>query len=170
MTRVVKYATGLFLALAAIWAVFTVAMRKKCPPLQNALRRMARDVVNPEQMKTAGQPGAYASVIKHHGRKSGTAYETPVQARATEDGFVIPLPYGHRADWLKNVMAEGSATLINEGETFLVDHPEFVPSSVAEPYIRPKDLRSQRVYGVDEYLQVRRVQPAEAQDEVAEPV
>jgi len=159
---------GVFAVLAVFGAAFTVAMRTKFPPFQNALRRFNRTVVNPDQMKTAGQPGAYASVIRHVGRKSGTPYETPVQARATDTGFVIPLPYGTTPDWYQNVLAAGSATLVNEGSTFEVDHPELVSSTVAEPYILPDDLKTQRWLGIDEYLQLRRM--AEAREEIAESV
>jgi deazaflavin-dependent oxidoreductase (nitroreductase family) len=51
------------------------------------------------------------AVLKHQGRKSGRAYTTPVVAGRTPDGFVIPLPWGERTQWLKNVLAAGGATL-----------------------------------------------------------
>jgi deazaflavin-dependent oxidoreductase (nitroreductase family) len=51
------------------------------------------------------------AVLKHKGRKSGRAYATPVVAGRTPDGFVIPLPWGERTQWLKNVLAAGGATL-----------------------------------------------------------
>ena len=157
--RVVVYVGGLFVAVMTIWVAFTVAMRTKFPPVQDAIRRMNRAVVNPRAMETAGQPGAYASVIRQLGRTTGTRYETPVQALATDDGFVIPLPYGEGADWLQNVLAEGSAVLVNEGNTYRVDDPEIVPDAVAEPYVPLKDRRSHRLYGVDQFLRVRRVEP-----------
>ncbi|MGZ4612806.1 MAG: hypothetical protein ACXV1K_06490 [Kineosporiaceae bacterium] len=51
-------------------------------------------------MRTAGSPGAYASVVRHVGRTSGRRYETPVVPVATDGGFVVPLPYGPGTDWL----------------------------------------------------------------------
>lgn len=166
--RVVVYVSGLFVAVMTIWVAFTVAMRTKFPPVQDAIRRMNRAVVNPHAMETAGQPGAYASVIQHLGRTTGTRYETPVGALATDDGFVIPLPYGESADWLQNVLAEGSAVLVNEGNTYRVDDPEIVPSAVAEPYVSLKDRRIHRLYGVDQFLQVGRVEAHET-DTITEP-
>jgi hypothetical protein len=53
-------------------------------------------------------------------------------AFATDDGFVIALPYGPGADWVKNVLASGSATIVNEGDTWLIDHR----SSFQQPWPR----------------------------------
>lgn len=157
--RVVLSIGGLFLAAAAVWVGFTVAMRTKYPPVQNAIRRMNRAVVNPRAMATAGTAGAYASVIRHRGRTSGTRYETPVQAVPTEDGFVIPLPYGTSADWLKNVLAAGSASIAHDGNTFGVDHPELLSKTAVDPYFAAKDQRTHSLYGVDQFLRVRRSEP-----------
>jgi hypothetical protein len=50
---------GLLLIFAAIGIAFMVGMRTKYPPMLKAVRRMNRAVMNPQSMKTAGQPGAY---------------------------------------------------------------------------------------------------------------
>ena len=54
--------------------------------MHNTVRRFNRAFGNPHQMKTAGTPGAYASVIRHVGRKTGRSYETPVVPFATQMG------------------------------------------------------------------------------------
>lgn len=90
---------GLALVLVAIGVVFFVGMRTRSPLVRNVVRRFNRAFGNPHQMKTAGTPGAYASVIRHVGRKTGRSYETPMVPFATEDGFVIALPYGSGTDW-----------------------------------------------------------------------
>ncbi len=167
LKRILKLITRLFLVAVVIGAAFVVAMRKKYAPVQDAVRRMNRDVVNPQQMATAGTPGAYASIIKHIGRTSGTPYDTPVQARPTEDGFVIPLPYGRSPDWLKNVSAAGSATLVTEGETYQVEQPEFIPADAAAPYVEEQDRKTQQLFGVDEFLKLRTVTVAAAPAEGA---
>jgi deazaflavin-dependent oxidoreductase (nitroreductase family) len=142
----------------AIGIVFFVGMRTKFPLVLNTVRRFNRAFMNPHQMKTAGTPGAYASVIRHVGRKTGRPYETPVVAFATDDGFVIALPYGSGTDWLKNVLAKGSATIVNEGETWLIDRPELVPVDVAAPYMPAKEQRELRRFAVDRCLRVHRVE------------
>ena len=94
---VAKIAGGVVLVLAAIGIVFVVGMRKNSPPVLNAARRASR-ATKPIVLRSAGRPGASASVIRHVGRTTGQSYETPVDAVATEDGFVIALPYGSNTD------------------------------------------------------------------------
>src|SRR3972149_9313650 len=107
-------------------------------------------------MKKAGTPGAYASVIRHVGRTTGRPYETPVGAFAPEAGVVVALPYGSDPDWLKNVLASGSATIVDEGNTYRVDQPELVPTAVAAPHLPPKEQRNLRLFAVAQCLRVRR--------------
>ncbi len=147
----------LFVVLGIV-IVFFVGMRTKSKLVQNIVRRSNRALGNPYQMRNAGRPGAYASVIRHVGRKSGRSYETPVVPFGTPDGFVIALPYGPRTDWIKNVLATGSATIVTEGETWLVDRPELVPTAVAAPFMSAKEQRSLRRFAVDRCLRVHRVE------------
>jgi len=79
-------------------------------------------------------------------------------AVATDDGFVISLPYGPHADWLKNTLASGSATIVNEGHTYRVDQPEIIPMEAAAAHSPPKDQRQHRLFAVDQCLRVRRGQ------------
>ena len=74
-------------------------------------------------MRTAGSAGTQTSVIRHVGRTSGRTYQTPVDIITTGDGFLIALPYGTRADWVRNVLAAGSATIVSQGESIDVDEP-----------------------------------------------
>ena len=150
---------GLALVLVAIGVVFFVGMRTRSPLVRDVVRRFNRAFGNPHQMKTAGTPGAYASVIRHIGRKTGRSYETPMVPFATEDGFVIALPYGSGTDWVRNVMASGSATIVHEGNTYRVDQPELVPLAMAAPYMPAKEQRELRRFAIDQCLRVRRVVP-----------
>ena len=156
---------GLALVLGAIVVVFFVGMRTGSPLVRDVVRRFNRGFGNPHQMKTAGTPGAYASVIRHVGRTTGRSYETPVVPFATEDGFVIALPYGSNTDWLKNVIATGSATIVHEGNTYRVDQPELVPTAVAAPYMPDKEQRSLRRFDIAECLRIRCV----VEEEVSQP-
>jgi len=157
---------GVLLVVAVVWIGFVVAMRAKFGPVQRAVRRMNRSVLNPRTMETAGREGSKTSVVRHLGRTTGTDYETPVEAVATDDGFVIALPYGAKADWLKNVLAAGTAVLVHDGDVWTVDHPELVPTAVGNPYFSPSARRSHRLFGVDDFLIVRCV--VDAEEEVAE--
>ena len=159
---IAKLISAMALALMALVVVFMVGMRAKSPPVLRTVRRVNRSVSNPRAMKTAGTPGAYASVIRHVGRTTGQEYETPIGVVATDDGFVIALPYGTQADWLKNVMASGSATIVDEGETYQVHQPEIILTSDAVQHFPPKEQRAHRMFAVDQTLQVRRVDTVDA--------
>ncbi|MGB5168600.1 MAG: nitroreductase family deazaflavin-dependent oxidoreductase [Acidimicrobiia bacterium] len=148
---------GLLLILSVVGIAFMIGLRTKYPPLLTAVRKMNRAVMNPRAMKTAGQPGAYAGVVRHVGRKSGTPYETPVGPFPTDHGFDIALPYGSSPDWLKNVVAAGSAVIVHEGVAYSVDQPELIPAADAMDNVPPSERRNIRVFAVDNFLRVRRV-------------
>ena len=156
-----KLVGGVVLMLMGVAAVFFVGMRMKSPLVLDAIRRFNRDVTNPHAMESAGTPGAYASVVRHVGRTTGQPHETPVRATATDEGFLIALPYGTRADWLKNVRASGSATIVDEGTTYDVDQPEIIPMADVSSQFPLMDQRTLSRFGVDQCLRVRRV-PADA--------
>jgi len=143
------------LGFAALIVAFILGMRTKSPIVLRLVSAISR-AINPRQMRSAGRPGAFASVIRYRGRSSGKAYATPVGAVRAGDGFVITLPYGTRAQWVRNVLAAGSATLVSEGETCRVVDPEIVPTSSVQACFSPADQRVNRLFRVDECLRVRR--------------
>jgi len=106
---------GSLLAVGA--GVVGLGLRYRWPLVLDGLRRLSHSAFNPGQMETAGQPGAYASIIEHTGRVSGHRYRTPIVARPLDGAWIISLTYGTRADWVRNVQATGTATLITEGAT-----------------------------------------------------
>ena len=158
---------GVMVALAAIGIVLVVGMRRKSPTVLRLVRRFARVVVNPRVLATAGTPGAYASVIRHVGRTTGRLYETPVVAERTGDGFVIALPYGATANWVKNVLVSGSATIVHEGTTYPVDQPEIVPLALVADHFTSKDRRNLDRLRVDQCVRLRRSEQSGPSVEVA---
>lgn len=148
----------LIVGLAVIGLVYVLGMRAKSSLVLTPLIRFQRAFINPRQMRSAGTPGAYAAVIRHRGRTSGRSYETPVGAVATDDGFVVGLVYGSRANWVQNVLASGTATIVHEGHTYEVDQPEIVPMRAVEAQFAAGDQRGFRWLAVDEALRVRRVE------------
>ena len=157
LIQVATLAGAVFVGLVVIALVFLLGMRAKSPLVQGPLIRLQRAIINPRQMRSAGTPGAYASVIRHRGRVSGQPYETPVGAVAADGGFVIALPYGSRANWVQNVLASASATIVHEGSTFQVDQPEVIPMREVAAEFTAGDQRSFRWMAVDKALRVRRV-------------
>ena len=159
---IVRVVVALAVMGGVLWLGFTVSFRTKFPPVQNAIRRLNRRVLNPRQMRTAGQPGAWASVVHHVGRSSGTGYRTPVVATATEDGFVIALPYGPRADWVRNLVAAGSGAIEHGGRIIRVERPALVSASDANRFFAAREQRSHNLFGVDDFLHLTRHGVAEA--------
>ena len=143
-------------AVAALGAVFFLGMRAKWPLVQRPVVWFSKRVVNPRQLRSAGTPGAYASVIRTIGRHSGRAYQTPVGVVTAGDDFVIALPYGTRPNWLQNVLAAGSATIVHDGQIHAADRPEIVPMADVEACFAAADQRSHRLFRVDQCLRLRR--------------
>jgi len=148
-------------AVAAIGVVFYVGMRRRSPAVLGAVRRFSRTVVNPRMLKTAGAPGAYASLVLNAGRRTGREYRTPVVAAPTADGFVIALPYGTTSNWVRNVLANGSATLVHEGATYRVDRPEIVPLGPMNDHFPEKERRSHIRFRVEQCVRLRRIDDPE---------
>jgi deazaflavin-dependent oxidoreductase (nitroreductase family) len=121
---------------------------------RNALRLFTR-ATRPLALRSAGTQRSGTSVVRHVGRRSGRTYETPVIAARHGDSFLIALPYGDRTDWLKNVLASGSAAIVTSGHTYEVDRPEVIPMTRATAYFRPREQRMHRQFHVDTALQVR---------------
>ena len=69
--RTMTVVGALLLGLLTVVIVFVLRMRARSQRVLNAVRRVNRAIVNPRQMRSAGTPGAYASVIRHTGRTSG---------------------------------------------------------------------------------------------------
>jgi deazaflavin-dependent oxidoreductase (nitroreductase family) len=146
---------ALFIAVAAIMIVFVTGLRRKSHVVRSGVRWTSVKTRR-FTIRNAGTPGAYATIVRHVGRKSGRPYETPVRAAMSDDGFVITLPYGDDADWVKNVIAAGTATLVFEGAEVEVDKPEIVRGTDDAQLFAARDQRTQRLFGVDEYLHFHR--------------
>jgi deazaflavin-dependent oxidoreductase (nitroreductase family) len=73
------------------------------------------------------------AVIHHRGRKSGTAYATPIAVIPTrrQDIFLIGLPWGATTNWAQNVLAAGGATVRWRGRDWVATEPRIVGPEVA---------------------------------------
>lgn len=74
------------------------------------------------------------AVIRHRGRRSGTAYETPIAVVPTSDPAVvmIGLPWGVTTNWARNVVAAGGASLRWKGREVELARPRIVDGAEAE--------------------------------------
>lgn len=71
------------------------------------------------------------------------------------DGFVVALPYRPRTDWVRNVIAAGSATVDHEGQAVRVDRPELLAGAEADALLLRTGRRTRRLYGVTDVLRLR---------------
>lgn len=156
LRRVIGGLAVIALGLLGIAAVWLYGMRHKDSLVVRTQRRVNRAVFNPGQMRTAGQPGAYAAIVRHTGRVSGRPYETPVGAVPTADGFVIALVYGSQTDWLKNVLASGTATVVHDGVEHTTHSPEVLPIAAVSELFPDSEQRNFRLFSIQECLLLRR--------------
>ena len=95
------------------------------------------------------------AVIHHQGRRSGRPFATPTSARPMPDGFVVPMAFGERADWVRNVLAAGGCVLEWEGAQYHLVEPE-----VGRPTSRSVSLFSIErallpVFGAKQFVRLR---------------
>ena len=94
-------------------------------------------------------------ILRHTGRRSGTAYATPVVGLSAKDGFLIPLPFGDETQWARNLFAAGGGVLRKAGREYEIGDPEVVDrDAVAVDLPAPMRLLS-RLFGLRQYVRVR---------------
>jgi len=151
--RVVSVVVGaLIAAVVAFLGLLLAGLRWQVGPALDIIRRMNRTVTNPRVMRTAGTSDTQTSVIEHVGRTSGRTYQTPIDIIESATGLLIALPYGTRADWLRNVLAAGSATVVTQGERVDVGRPTIVATADVADLIPKRTMRMLRVFGVSQFV------------------
>lgn len=97
------------------------------------------------------------AVLEHCGRTSGRMYRIPVVAIHTEDGFIIPVPFGARTQWARNIQAAGGATLRWTGMDHRVAEPELIDAAQAMPSFNRIERAGIKAFGMQQFIRVRRV-------------
>jgi deazaflavin-dependent oxidoreductase (nitroreductase family) len=143
-------------AVVLFLGLLLAGLRLQLKPVVDFIRRMNRSVTNPRAMRTAGTAQTPTSVIEHVGRSSGRTYETPVDTIETPTGLLIALPYGARADWTRNVLAAGAATVVTQGERVAVDRPTIVATADVAGQIPRRTMRMLRLFGVSQCLHLEK--------------
>jgi deazaflavin-dependent oxidoreductase (nitroreductase family) len=133
--RIFQVLLGLSLGIASLVGAFfllsiVLGKVRQQQEVRDRMRAFSKRV-NPMVLKMAGNRSSGYAIVKHVGRRSGREYSTPVVAKPFGDGFVIPLPYEHDADWYRNVMAAGTCALIWNGEEYALNKPEVITSAEA---------------------------------------
>ena len=123
-------------------------------PLPRFLARFNRRVTN-KILGVLAYVTPPFTIVVHRGRRSGREYRTPVWGFRTGEGFVIPLTYGaSTTDWVKNVLADGRATLVMRRRSVEVARPRVVHGDEGRRAL-PRLLRpGLRLLRIDDYLVV----------------
>lgn len=99
-------------------------------PLPRWLARINKRVFNPIEIRRGVRP-----VLIHVGRSSGKTYRTPLDAHPLPDGYLLIPMYGPRTDWLRNVLAAGSARLLLGGKEVELESPRIVKQEDVWPLL-----------------------------------
>lgn len=95
-------------------------------PYPRWLARINRRLFNPMELRRGKRP-----VVIHVGRSSGTVYQTPLDAHPTKGGYVLVVRYGPDSDWVRNILAAGTATLRVDGREVRLVSPRLVSEKEA---------------------------------------
>jgi deazaflavin-dependent oxidoreductase (nitroreductase family) len=120
------------------------------------LRPLYKRVFNPRALRDAARGDTRWGVLHHVGRRSGAAYDTPIDAQLTPEGAVVPLVYGASVDWCRNVLAAGGCTLTVAGDDLAFTAPRVVPISFAAAQLLPAKARFWHSIGIEHLLSLTR--------------
>jgi deazaflavin-dependent oxidoreductase (nitroreductase family) len=97
--------------------------------------------------------------IQHVGRRTGKLYMTPTGASVAGNTIVIPLSFGNRSDWARNVRAAGQCVVQLGGQSYHARQPQFVDAADAKPVVDQSfnaiNRFGFRLFGVKQYLFLR---------------
>lgn len=116
-------------------------------PIPKFMARINKRTFNKLEIKRGVRP-----VITHVGRSSGKAYHTPLDAHQVDNGFIFFPLYGPDSDWVKNVLATGTATLKVGDDEFELISPRLVTKEEALRQLPASTKPPANFLGVTDYL------------------
>lgn len=93
-------------------------------------------------------------VLTHVGRTSGATYHTPLDAHPVDGGYIFVLVYGSGSDWVRNILAAGSARLRVEGKEMDLAAPRVVGKDEAFQALAADVARPPRMLRITEFLRM----------------
>ena len=114
----------------------TPSVAKAERPLAGRIFGLFTPVLNRFVTRIAGKRCVPLYVLlRHRGRRSGRVYATPVVGMRVPGGFAIPMAFGEGADWYRNIVASGGATIRQHGTEHQLGDPAAIdPDSAASPF------------------------------------
>lgn len=120
-----RYHLALVAAVIATALLRMFARRREALIRHTTFRQFLKSY-NTITQRISGVRGSTLGLLTHVGRRSGRSYQTSLGVAAYGDGFLVPLTYGARTDWYRNIMTAGGGTLGWQGHTHRVERPEVV--------------------------------------------
>ena len=118
-------------------------------PLPKWLAQLNKRTFNKLEVKRGKRP-----VLTHIGRSSGKTYQTPLDAHPVDGGYIFIVNYGARSDWVKNILAAGTAQLSVDGRTVELESPRLVSKDVAWPQMAAGTKEMPGWLNITEFLQM----------------
>lgn len=91
-------------------------------PKSKPLRPFTTRFVNPLTRPIAAWVPGFA-ILRYVGRKSGRVYRTPINVFRREGDYIFGLTYSSDVQWVKNVLAAGTAELEQRGRIIKLRDP-----------------------------------------------
>jgi deazaflavin-dependent oxidoreductase (nitroreductase family) len=123
------------------------------------LVRPMTKLLNPLIVRLAGRRHfRMAAQIRHVGRRSGRLYVTPAGAHLHGGVIVIPLTFGSRSDWARNVRAAGGCSIRLNGRDYRAAEPEILDRDEAGELIKstfgPLERVGLRMLGIRQFMRL----------------
>ena len=118
------------------------------------VRHSVNRYVNPITRPLARRLPGFA-ILTHTGRKTGRKYQTPINVFKRDDHYLFFLTYGSDVQWVKNVLATGSALIETRGRLVELVEPELITDpklGAAPPHVR---FVEGRIAGATQYVRMR---------------
>jgi deazaflavin-dependent oxidoreductase (nitroreductase family) len=114
-------------------------------------------LLNPLIRRAAGRKHvSMVAQVHHRGRRSGHIYVTPASARPTPDGFLVPLTFGDRSDWCRNILAARQCTIRFKAVGYLAFKPVLLVGdegrAIAQHTFKRHERLMLRTIGVNKFL------------------
>lgn len=116
-------------------------------PMPRWWAHMNKWMFNPRELKK----GKYA-VLVHVGRTSGREYLTPLEPTPIDGGYLFVPVYGVESDWVRNVLAAGSARLRTGGTEVVVTNPRLIDAEAAFALLPEGAERPPKWLKLEQYL------------------
>jgi deazaflavin-dependent oxidoreductase (nitroreductase family) len=118
-------------------------------------------VLNPLILRLAGsRVFPLYGVLQHRGRRSGKPFRTPLVVRPTVDGFIVPMPWGERTDWYRNVRAAGQCGIRWKGRDYPVVPSEVIDAAGAQQLFGAFERAFMSGLAIEECLRLRHQSPS----------